>query len=86
MNQGPFLWPEEPVMEARIQRVLNSIGEELKRALTKFSNPQNSPHEGYAVLLEEVDELWDEMEEALQVVAMAIKYIHAFRKGKPNAS
>ena len=47
-------------------------------------------HEGYAVLLEEVDELWDEVkkkqgtpnrlknirEEAIQVAAMAIRIIH----------
>ena len=86
MNQGPFLWSEEPVMEARIQRVLNSIGEELKRALTKFPRPQNSPHEGYAVLLEEVDELWDHVKadtgrssearkEAIQIAAMAMRYV-----------
>ena len=86
MNQGPFLWSEEPVMEARIQRVLNSIGEELKRALTKFPRSQNSPHEGYAVLLEEVDELWDHVKadtgrspearkEAVQVAAMAMRYV-----------
>lgn len=46
----------------------------------------NSCHEGYAVILEELDELWDEVKkckhdaknlkaEALQVAAMAIKFI-----------
>jgi len=49
-----------------------------------------NPHEGYAVLLEEVDELWEEIkkkqgtpnriknirEEAIQVAAMAIRLIH----------
>lgn len=45
-----------------------------------------SPHEGYAVLLEEVDELWDEVKkrvidpklmrkEAIQVAAMALAFI-----------
>lgn len=47
----------------------------------------HSPHEGYAVLLEEVDELWDEVRsfrgakdttrmraEAIQVAAMAIRF------------
>lgn len=48
----------------------------------------HSTHEGYAVIKEEVDELWDEikkskytqanrmmMNEAIQVAAMAIKFI-----------
>lgn len=46
----------------------------------------NSPHEGYAVLLEEVYELWDEVrkskhdkelmrKEAIQVAAMAVRFI-----------
>lgn len=44
----------------------------------------NSSHEGYAVLKEEVDEMWDEIkkndlvrsrEEAVQVAAMAIRYL-----------
>lgn len=46
----------------------------------------NSPHEGYAILHEELDELWDEVkkkqpdktrmrEEAIQVGAMALKFI-----------
>jgi hypothetical protein len=47
--------------------------------------PFNSTHEGYAVLLEEVDELWDEVrerqpnptrlrKEAIQVAAMALAF------------
>jgi len=46
----------------------------------------NSPHEGYAIMLEEMDELFEEIkkkqpdktrmrEEAIQVGAMAIKFI-----------
>ena len=53
----------------------------------------NSAHEGYAVLLEEVDELWDEVKkkhhdpekmekEAMQVGAMAIRFIYDCIKGK----
>jgi hypothetical protein len=48
-------------------------------------NPFNSLHEGYAVILEELDELWEEVKEkqhprdrlrteALQVAAMAIRF------------
>lgn len=48
----------------------------------------NSPHEGYAILKEEVDELWDHvkvkqgsrqeeqmMKEAIQVAAMAVRFV-----------
>lgn len=50
--------------------------------------PFNSSHEGYAVLLEEVDELWADVktnnvehaiEEAIQVGAMAIRFIADMR-------
>ena len=36
------------------------IREELDSA-SELCKPFNSPHEGYAVLLEEVEELWDEI-------------------------
>ena len=66
-----------------VERVL----EELNDARQKY--PEfNSAHEGYAVLKEEVDELWDEIkkkprerdwdlirDEATQVAAMAIRLI-----------
>lgn len=57
---------------------------ELQRARYKHPGKQHSAHEGYAVLLEEVDEVWDEVkknskrrdrkkmyEELVQVAAMA---------------
>jgi hypothetical protein len=59
--------------------------DEVKRAVGK--HPLfNSAHEGYAVLLEEVDELWDEVKkrdhdpvamrtEATHVAAMALRFI-----------
>ncbi|KIA63031.1 hypothetical protein FG87_21955 [Nocardia vulneris] len=56
---------------------------ELNRAITKFP-PMNSMHEGWAILREEVDEMWDDikadrwaeaMAEAQQVAAMAIRFI-----------
>ncbi|MBK7330566.1 MAG: hypothetical protein IPI85_16265 [Dehalococcoidia bacterium] len=57
---------------------------ELQRAESKFPG-FNSPHEGYAVILEELDELWDEVKanrgltpsalaEAIQVAAMGMRY------------
>ena len=59
---------------------------ELCRARDKHST-FNSPHEGYAVILEELDELWGEikkkkekrsgiklMKEVIQVAAMAMRF------------
>ena len=61
------------------------VSTEILRATRKFGK-FNSAHEGYAVLLEEVEELWDEIKdkkrsqykmktEAIQVAAMAIRII-----------
>lgn len=56
---------------------------ELDRATDKFG-PMASPHEGYAVILEELDETWDEIKandtkkmtkEAIQLAAMAIRFL-----------
>lgn len=63
--------------------------EECERARKVHPKPFNSAHEGYAVLREEVDELWDEVKkggteprsrermrkEALQVAAMALRFV-----------
>ena len=72
--------------------VLLEVANEYEFACEKF--PMfNSSHEGYAVLKEEVDELWDEIKnntdtmtmirqraEAVQVAAMAIKFIMSCTK------
>ena len=63
------------------------VSHELEKALVKFPMFASS-HEGYAILLEEVDELWDEVkkkpdsrsrinmqDEAMQVAAMAIRFM-----------
>lgn len=67
-----------------MKTTIEAIFIEYDKAVEKF-DPFHSAHEGYAVLKEEVDELWDEIkkgqnknrmrEEALQVVAMAIRFI-----------
>jgi hypothetical protein len=66
-------------------QILTKVYQELKQANTK--HPLFiSPHHGYAVILEEFDELWDEIKkkqpdkdrlvaEAVQVAAMAVKFI-----------
>ncbi len=64
----------------------SDVTEELDLATRKFSR-FNSAHEGYAVLLEEVDELWEHVKmkqskrdiiemrkEAIQIAAMAIRF------------
>jgi hypothetical protein len=38
---------------------LHKVAMELMNARAKHLKPQNSLHEGYAVLLEEVDEFWE---------------------------
>jgi hypothetical protein len=64
---------------------LNLVAAELWEALRRFP-ALNSPHEGYAVILEELDELWHEIKandgrgpkaraEACQVAAMAVRYM-----------
>ena len=64
---------------------VQDAAEELAHARTKFK-PFNSAHEGYAVILEELDKLWREVQskgrtkesmraEAVQVAAMAIRFI-----------
>jgi hypothetical protein len=70
-----------------IDFALTQVRDEVERATSKFG-PFNSPHEGYAVILEELDELWDEikdsksagtserqMSEAIQVAAMAVRFL-----------
>ena len=60
-----------------------AIDDELAIAQSKFP-AFKSDHEGYAVILEELDELWDAVKannakharaEAVQVAAMAIRFI-----------
>lgn len=63
--------------------VLAAVMDELDRASKKFPDFR-SAHEGYAILKEEVDELWDAIKandhvsarkEAVQVAAMAFRYL-----------
>lgn len=72
--------------ERDFQKLLGLVREELNSANEKFG-PFNSAHEGWAVLKEEVDELWIEVKkkqsarspdlmrgEAVQIAAMAIRF------------
>lgn len=64
---------------------IKEIARELERARKIFA-PFNSAHEGYSIILEEKDELWEEIKvkhqsknkmrkEAIQLAAMAIRFI-----------
>ena len=78
---------DQLVALTQVPKALTEIYLEYLRATSTF--PQfASPHEGYAVLLEEVDELWDEIKnnkkpgaqermrkEATQVGAMALRFL-----------
>jgi hypothetical protein len=72
---------------SKISVITEEVLAELEKAEAKFP-PFNSAHEGYAVILEELDELWDEIKnnkesgaeyrqriEATQVAAMAMRFL-----------
>ncbi|MFW6149830.1 MAG: hypothetical protein ACOC6D_08225 [Atribacterota bacterium] len=75
------------------EELLDRVTKEYQKAISKFST-FNTAHEGYAIIKEELDELWDEIKkknsdseamgkEALQVATMALRFItdicHSFR-------
>lgn len=68
---------------AAVTEAVDLVLDELYRALGKFG-PFASAHEGYAVILEELDEMWHEVKhgtpelaraEATQVAAMALRFL-----------
>ena len=78
-----------------LDELLKAIGTELSRA-TMMHHAMHGPHEGYAVILEEVDELWDLVrkypkrasvgdmrEEAIQIAAMAARFVLDVCEDKP---
>lgn len=76
--------PDLPLIDA----ICRDVGDEVRRASLKH-RPMNSSHEAYAVILEELDEFWDEVKlkteersnanlrlELIQTAAMCIRAIH----------
>lgn len=65
--------------------VTQAVANELERAYAKHGREQWGRHEFYAILKEEVDELWDDIKadapqdklrhEAIQVAAMVFRYL-----------
>jgi hypothetical protein len=73
--------------ESPAQVALNDIAQEHRWAIEHFP-AMRSPHEGYAIILEELEELWEEVKkqhnerdktkmrnEAMQVAAMAMRFM-----------
>ena len=73
---------------SELTELFNQVFQELQRA-RQLHKQFNSPHEGYAVILEELEELWAEVKkrkelrsrevmrkEAVQVAAMAVRFIY----------
>ncbi|ATI16333.1 hypothetical protein HOS13_gp26 [Caulobacter phage Lullwater] len=74
-------------MKPDYAKAIDATTQEVVDATLMWPNPANSAHEAYAVLAEEVDELWDHVKtnqkrrdvgamykEAIQVAAMAIRF------------
>jgi len=81
---APIYVDVDETVEEQVNLIQGEIFAEWARARSKFG-PFASQHEGFAVLLEEVDELKHEVwtdggivrmrEEAIQVAAMALRFI-----------
>jgi len=82
------------IPDARYNKALLEVVDELMMLKSKVDDPNHpfadlhSPHHGYALLLEEMDELWEEIrkknqfrdleamrEEAMQIAALAIRFM-----------
>jgi hypothetical protein len=75
-----------------MNHALAQVKDELLHAVMTHAT-FNTPHEGYAVILEELDELWDEVrrrhqdrdamrKEAMQIAAMALRFMVDLCPGK----
>lgn len=74
-----------PALPAKREVMQDVIGRELDRAYEKHGRMPWSKHEFYAILLEEVDELWEAirkdrpqeevMSELIQVAAMCFRHV-----------
>ncbi|TCL74202.1 hypothetical protein EDC14_1004140 [Hydrogenispora ethanolica] len=78
---------EDKELSKALTEALDQVASEYLNAISK-NPPFHSAHEGYAVLREELDELWDEvkknertrdydkmLEEATQVTAMGLRFM-----------
>lgn len=83
---APVTNAKPPKRHYSMNDIVEEVLDEVDSAMSQHA-PMNSPHEGYAVIKEEVDELWEEVkmncgrygsarEEAIQIAAMAIRYLY----------
>jgi hypothetical protein len=77
----------KPDFEGRLTTAMHLVQKEVLKS-SAIHGPFRSHHEGYAVILEETDELWDEVKkkrsrriesditrEAVHVAAMAVRFL-----------
>lgn len=80
------------IKDEQLTDILFDVEEEIRSARRQHA-PMHSAHEGYAVLKEEVEELWDEIKlkqpsilnlrtEAIQVAAMAVLFVKEVIEGE----
>ena len=67
-----------------IESIAQEVVEELERAEAKFG-PFNSSHEGYAVILEELDELWEVVKLNPKKIETAVPYTSDYRMTMQNS-
>lgn len=91
LSRGEIAFPRPKTLV----EVLDDVHREVERAEAKHK-PMNSAHEGYSVILEELDELWAEVKkggsvprdpiamrkEAVEVAAMAVRFIRDVCDGR----
>lgn len=69
-----------------LENILSRVSLEVTAACAKHPKPYNSPHEGWAVIKEEVDELWEHVrsdtgrtpaagKEAIHIAVTAVRYV-----------
>jgi hypothetical protein len=82
-------------LNPHVEQALEEIGQEVMWALAAHG-VMASAHEGYAVILEELDELWEQVRqkradrdrawmmrhEAMQIAAMAVKFMLGIEAGR----
>ena len=80
-----YAFEREQLNRREAERVAVTVVDEVVKAMDKF-DAFNSPHEGWAVIREELDELWEHVRantgradearvEAIQIAAMAFRYV-----------
>jgi hypothetical protein len=81
-------YPVDVIQKDNYEVALNDVFKEVRRAKSIYKEDFHNQHEGYAVILEEIDKLWDEVKknqrnydipaqrkEAIQCAAMCIRFI-----------